>query len=151
MTPSERMKRINILNINQREEAARKLGLLSAELGRQLERLEKLRRFNLEYREQLKRKIAGGLSAPELSRLNRFLASLQQAVEQQQQAVQLAEHNVELGQLEWRNRHNEVFKLETLSARLLAEEQLQAQRAEQRRVDEANLQSYWRAQESEAP
>lgn len=151
MTASERIRRLNALNLSQREEAARKLGALLAELTRQQERLDKLRQYNQEYQTQLRARLAGGVSAPELARFNRFLASLQQAIEQQEQQVALAEHNVGLGQLEWKNRHNEVHKLDTLSARLEASEALAARRAEQRQVDEANLQSHWRAREQELP
>lgn len=149
MKPSERIQRVNILNLNQREEASRKLGSLIAELARQQERLDKLRSYNEEYQVQLKARFGAGVSATELARFNRFLASLQQAIEQQLQQVALAQHQVEQGQREWTSRHNEVHKLDMLSARLEAREDLHARRAEQRTVDEASLQNHWRKQQTE--
>jgi flagellar export protein FliJ len=144
MKRSERMQRLNSLNIDQRDQASRKLGLLIAEHGRQLERLEKLQSYHLDYQQQLRAKQPTSNSARELDQFRRFLASLRLAISQQEQQVAAAEHQVGLGQLDWQSRQSEVRKLELLCEKLILGEGKRSQRTEQQQVDEANLRNYWR-------
>jgi len=143
MKRSDRIQRLNTLNIDQRDQATLRLGTLISEHGRQQDRLEKLNGYQVDYQEQLRTRQATGNSARELDEYRRFLASLRQAIAQQEQQVAQAQHQVGMGQLEWQAKNSEVRKLELLCDKLVASEDKRSLRNEQQQVDEANLRSYW--------
>ena len=132
------------------ETAARALGLATSQRERQVQKLTTLEEYRAEYRGRMDRHAENGLAMPELLNYRRFVAQLDQAVEQQQQAVRRADQGVEAARLRWQEAHRALKSYEVLLDRRSSAAELVANRREQRESD-AYAQRIAQTRKSRAP
>ncbi|MCJ8167948.1 flagellar export protein FliJ [Atopomonas sediminilitoris] len=127
-------------------EAARVLGQCQQQLQGAVSKLEELERYRGEYQQQWLSMGRQGVTADWIQRYQRFLAQLDTAIGQQQQAVQMRRHQQERAALQWRARQGRLEALRKVIERYRAEAIHRGARAEQKQLDELVARSHWRRQ-----
>lgn len=122
------------LATEQRDAAALALGQLRGRLAQSESQFDSLIAYREEYRQRLETAMADGVSMARLNNYQRFLASLDQAIRQQEQAVENSREQVSDGQTHWQDRHRRLKSFDTLATR----QQAVADRAETRREQQLN-------------
>ena len=117
------------------EASTRALGMATTQRERQAQKLGTLEEYRSEYRGRMDRHAESGLAMPELLNYRRFVAQLDQAVEQQQQAVRRADQGVAAARLRWQEAHRELKSYEVLLDRRTSAAERVANRREQRESD----------------
>ncbi|GAB4288044.1 MAG: flagellar export protein FliJ [Methylophaga sp.] len=113
-----------------------KLGKHNALLQHEQNQLEELQRYRDEYLARFRQGDAQQMSAKKALDLRSFLAQLDQAIHAQQLQVEQNRQAVEKQQQTWLQVRIKEQALDSLKARYHADEQLNAQRREQRENDE---------------
>jgi flagellar FliJ protein len=117
------------------DRSARALGQATTLQDRQAQKLQLLEEYRNEYRARLDQQAGDGMSMTELVNYRRFIAQLDQAVEQQQRVVHQAAQGVEFARRQWQEAHRQLKSYEVLMARRAAAAQATANRKEQRESD----------------
>lgn len=144
MKPSARVLRLNILNTQRRDEAALRLAAAISEHSSQQQRLDQLQQYREDYEQQMRSAMASIRSVAELDRRHRFLASIRQAIEQQQSAVDRALRQLDYCQDALLAERRECRRLELLAAKMDADGVVKAGKIEQRQQDEMVMDRYRR-------
>lgn len=115
---------------------ARALGQATTQRDRQAQKLRTLEDYRAEYRTRMERQAGdGGMAMTELVNFRRFIAQLDQAVEQQQRSVQHAEHAIDLARTRWQEANRQLKSYQVLQTRRAAAAEQIANRREQRESD----------------
>jgi flagellar protein FliJ len=118
------------------ERSTRALGQATTACDRQQQKLQMLENYRNEYRQRMEQQAAGGgMAMTELVNFRRFIAQLDQAVEQQQRNVRLADQGAEFARKQWQQAHRQLKSYEVLLARREAAAEVVANRREQRESD----------------
>ncbi len=136
MTRSERFKPVQRISDDRERKAAQLLGECRSTLQAQQQKLEELERYRKDYYRQYEQAGSAGLTAAKLMDLQRFLASLNQAVEQQKNAVSMAEHDCQQQESRWLQARSKSLAVDKVAERMREDERLQHQRREQKESDE---------------
>jgi flagellar FliJ protein len=99
---------------NRTDEASRKLGQLITAEQSQRSRLQMLEQYRDEYAQRMREATAEGITRLILRNYQDFLARIDEAIEQQRQAVQNSELSTKAGQTEWRNQNTKLMAIDTL-------------------------------------
>lgn len=99
-------------------------------------RIQALSRYRTEYSERFQTAMREGIDPASMYNYQRFLASLDAALERARQALEEQHKRVEKSQENWRQQQRKVSSYDTLTERRLREEQKQQNRQEQKSNDE---------------
>jgi flagellar FliJ protein len=124
------------LATDERDAAAVALGRLQQAHQVSEQKLEALISYRSEYQRRLDEALAAGMSMQTLQNYQRFVASLEQAIEQQRQALGHSERRVESGSDDWRARQRRLRSFDVLATRRRESAQKIEARREQRQTDE---------------
>ena len=127
---------------NRTDEASRKLGQLITAEQSQRSRLQMLEQYRDEYAQRMREATAEGITRLILRNYQDFLARIDEAIEQQRQAVQNSELSTKAGQTEWRNQNTKLMAIDTLSSRHDARERYRENKQEQKILDEFSSRKY---------
>jgi flagellar FliJ protein len=139
MTKSDRVKPIIKVAENRERAAARALSDAQRIVQERQARLQDLIRYREEYRADMTARGRAGVSAQSLRGMLGFLGKLDQAVEQQDQAVKAAERELDEKRRQWLEKHFRAKALDHVRDRYLTDERRAANRKEQKESDERAL------------
>ncbi len=139
MTKSDRVKPVVKVAQNREREAARVFADSQRVLHEREQRLDELRRYRDEYRENYQARSRSGMSAQQMRTYRNFLLKLDAAVEQQEQAVHVAQCELTRQKARWMEKHVRTKALANMRTRYVTQEQRAAQRVEQKESDERGL------------
>jgi flagellar FliJ protein len=101
-----------------------------------------LEQYRDEYAQRMREATAEGITRLILRNYQDFLARIDEAIEQQRQAVQNSELSTKAGQTEWRNQNTKLMAIDTLSSRHDARERYRENKQEQKILDEFSSRKY---------
>lgn len=136
MTDPFRLKPLQDIAHLKNDEAARKLGALNTQQQSAEEKLAALQQFRRDYQQQYQAAVRQGMSAADMHNFQAFMQRLDQAILQQQQAIEQARMNVRQGQRDLLDSTRKMKSFDTLAQRHADHERVQQGRAEQRQQDE---------------
>lgn len=122
------------LATEQRDAAASALGQMRGRLVQSETQFDSLMAYRNEYQTRMEAAMANGVGMAELTNYQRFLVSLDQAIAQQERAVENSREQVSEGQTHWQDRHRRLKSFDALADRQRAA----AARAEARREQQIN-------------
>ncbi|RTL57772.1 MAG: flagellar export protein FliJ [Rhodocyclaceae bacterium] len=118
------------------DDAARLLGQLMANEKEATQRLDLLIQYRSEYHERFLASARNGVSQEQWRNFQGFLARLDTAVGQAQEAVRQSKHHTANGQQHWLTKRGEVKAYDTLAERFQQRQHYAEQRREQKALDE---------------
>ncbi len=121
---------------NRTDEATRKLGRLIAAENSQRSRLQMLEDYRNEYAQRLRDAATQGVTPTVLLNYQDFLARIDEAIQQQRQAVINSEQSTKAGQEHWHTQNKQLKAIDTLSQRHEARERYQENKLDQKLQDE---------------
>lgn len=136
MKRSARLKVVHDLAKRQEDECAKALAAGRQAFDSESAKLTELMTYQSEYCGKKKEYGSGLAGVSALANLSRFLLSLDQAIEQQRQAVRNYELQLQKVKLEWARRHNKAMKLAELIERYAREEDLLEEKKNQKALDD---------------
>ncbi|WP_226663031.1 flagellar export protein FliJ [Microbulbifer aggregans] len=98
--------------------------------------LETLQRYRREYSERLHQAMTQGISTATLDDYNRFIRSLDNAIERARAVLAQQQERVDASSEHWRQRQSELSSFSTLESRRAQQEQQREQRRERLLADE---------------
>lgn len=120
MTRTFNLQGLRDIAASEEDAAAAHLGDLNRKLQLHEQKLSLLQQYRSDYQERLRRAIASGLSSAGLRNFNDFIARLEQAIRQQQAAVDEARGLADLGKNFWHDKRRKSQAYDTLSQRAAA-------------------------------
>lgn len=134
------------------QERVEKAGETLAQLGTQRRdaqgQLQTLDAYRADYTEQLQNTTSGGVSASNYHNFRQFIATLDEAISQQNRLIAQIDTRLEAGRRHWQDEKRRLSSYETLKARKDRQLQYQEQRREQRASDETAASLFRRSQQS---
>lgn len=124
------------LALNQADQAAKKLQLLTAERRNAQEQLSTLHVYRQDYAERLLKSTESGMSASNYHNFRQFIATLDEAISQQNRVVAHIDLKIETGKKHWYAEKRRLSSFETLQARKKQQQLIADNRNEQRANDE---------------
>lgn len=123
------------------DEAARQLQQLTAARRSAENQLSMLMEYRQDYALRLQQATQGGLTATNYHNFRQFIATLDEAISQQNKAVAQIDLKIERGRDHWNEEKRKLNSFETLQSRQARQQALRENRQEQRFNDEisANL------------
>ena len=120
----------------QKEEAARRLGLLQSAQVSAHQKLDLLLQYRHDYAQQLQTLMAHGLPASQWRNFNNFLSTLDGAIEQQRAIARQAGLRLDRGRGDWQHQARRLNSFDTLADRLRRQELAAQAKRDQRDSDE---------------
>src|SRR5574343_445462 len=124
------------------DEATRTLGQLIAAEQNARSRLGMLEQYRAEYAQKMQDAAASGITQLALRNYQDFLARIDEAIDQQRQAVKQSEHNTAAGQANWQAQNKRLKAIDTLYVRHDARERAFESKQEQKLLDEFSVRQY---------
>jgi len=118
------------------DEAARRLGELTAMRENAGQQLEMLRTYRHDYLERLQAALRLGLSAADCHNYQRFIATLDDAIEQQRAVLGQADSQLATGREQWRDAKRKQNSFDALVTRDARRQAVLDARQDQRATDE---------------
>jgi len=142
MKKSKRIKPIIRIAENSEHKAAIELGRAQSQLRENLNRLQELLSYEQEYRARFEDTGRRGVSIQTLHGFRSFLEKLETAIEQQKQAVKVAQDLVTHQQKKWFASRDKLKIYGNVEDKFLSEEIRQEERQEQNESDERAQRPY---------
>ena len=136
MKRSERMHVVQSVAAEREKIAVQELGKTRQILNQHLARLEELSNYRLQYVQQFTETGSVGVSARSLQDYRVFVDRLNTVVNQQEQIVEQARAHLASVYDQWLQTHSHTQAIEKLVGRFRADEKIQANRLEQKLMDE---------------
>ncbi|MFA5627381.1 MAG: flagellar export protein FliJ [Thiohalomonadaceae bacterium] len=136
MSRAKRMQPIVRITQMREEDAARELGKAQRQLKEQKDRLAELCLYRKEYLQTFQAQGSASISAVHFQEFHRFLANLEQAIEQQQLVVQNASRLCAQKNELWQQTHIKSKSMGMVVERYEEQEQYEQGRREQKDADE---------------
>jgi len=136
MKKSQRIKVIVDLNANNEKKALKELGCVQSKKQALLDQLESLHKYRQEYQEQYSSVGKGGVNISQLLEFRSFISKLDQAIEDQKQAIVDMENETMLAKKAWEKQHNKTKSLQKVCDSALAEEVKSENKSEQSEQDD---------------
>jgi len=133
---------------NDADEAAGQLRQLAAERHEAQQQLDMLRDYRLDYAERLQKAMHTGLSASNYHNFRQFIATLDEAISQQNKAVAQIDAKIDAGRGRWQAEQRKLNSYETLQSRQLRQRAVLENRREQRANDDISASRPRRASHS---
>lgn len=118
------------------DEAARALGQLNNERQQAEKQLEMLQNYRHDYLVRLQQSMQTGMAASDCHNYQRFINTLDDAINQQVAALEALKINLEKSRLHWQQQQRKLNAFDTLAQREARAAQVVAERREQRANDE---------------
>ncbi|AXF76111.1 flagella biosynthesis chaperone FliJ [Erwinia tracheiphila] len=118
------------------DQAATQLGEVRKAQKQADEQLSMLLNYQDEYRRTLNSNMSEGINSTRWHNYHQFIATLEGAIEQHRQQLAHWDSRLEKALNYWRDKQKRLHAYETLQARALANELLQENRLDQKRMDE---------------
>ncbi|RWR03916.1 flagellar biosynthesis chaperone [[Pantoea] beijingensis] len=118
------------------EQAARQLGEMRHAHQQADEQLSMLLNYQDEYRNKLNDTLTQGIASTRWHNYHQFIQTLEKAIEQHRHQLAQWSSKLEQALQQWRARQQRLHAYETLQARAQANELLQENRLDQKRMDE---------------
>jgi flagellar FliJ protein len=129
---------------NQADDAAKALQLLTTEKSKAENQLQALHDYRLDYAQRLQQATEGGLSASNYHNFRQFIATLDQAISQQNKVVAQIDQKIEAGKQRWYAEKRRLSSYEALQSRHTRQRIAQENRKEQLASDETSAALYRR-------
>ncbi|XKE45449.1 flagellar export protein FliJ [Halomonas organivorans] len=127
-----------------RDKAGQKLAGERQNAAQIVAQLESLQRYRREYAQQLQAALRQGIDPASMHNYQRFLASLDEALERARQALAEQRQRVERSQRQWQQEQRRLTSYDTLAERRAQAHRRAEQRREQRATDELVTQRWGR-------
>ncbi len=127
-------------------EAARQLQTITTTRNGAQEQLATLHVYRQDYIERFEKASAEGMSAANYHNFRQFIATLDEAISQQNNMVSQLDLKVEQSKQRWFDQKRQLTSYETLLSRQEIERQTQLNRTEQKLNDEMSMHQYRRQQ-----
>lgn len=138
--------------INLAQEKVDEAGRALSELGEQRRnaqnQLSTLDTYRSDYTRRLQSTTEGGVSASNYHNFRHFIATLDEAISQQNTIIAQIDTRIEAGRRQWHDEKRRLSSYETLKARQVRQLQYREQRREQRASDEISAGLYRRTRQS---
>lgn len=118
------------------DDATRRLGQLIAAEHDARARLNMLEQYRDEYADKMRAATQQGIPPLVLRNYQEFLGRIQEAIQQQAQAVKNSERNTAAGRNHWQEQNKRLKAIDTLSQRHEARERFEDNRRDQKILDE---------------
>ena len=118
------------------DDAARRLGVLQTANTTTQQRLTMLLEYRQSYHDQLQLLMDGGLPSAQWSNYQRFLQTLDRAIEQQRAIAQQSASRLDDGRVDWQQQRRKLNSFDTLAERAAVQQRLAEGKREQRESDE---------------
>lgn len=128
------------------DEAARQLQTITTTRNGAQEQLATLHVYRQDYIERFEKASADGMSAANYHNFRQFIATLDEAISQQNNMVSQLDLKVEQSKQRWFDQKRQLTSYETLLSRQEIERQAQLNRTEQKLNDEMSMHQYRRQQ-----
>jgi flagellar FliJ protein len=129
-------------------EAGKQLQLLTTERSKAESQLSMLHDYRLDYAQRLQKATETGLSASNYHNFRQFIATLDEAISQQNNIVAQMDVRIEKGRQQWYAEKRRLSSFETLQSRQSRQQLARANRSEQLASDELSANLYRRAHHS---
>lgn len=129
---------------NHADDAAKALQQLSQERQNAQSQLNALHDYRLDYAQRLQQATEGGLSASNYHNFRQFIATLDQAISQQNKVVAQIDQKIEAGRQRWYAEKRRLSSYEALQSRQAKQQQAYENRKEQLASDETSAALYRR-------
>ncbi len=136
MKKSRRMQPLRRVAESKEQQAATELGQAQQQLQSQINRLNELLTYKDEYLGRFQQTGQNGISMDRLQSFRSFLDKLELAVEQQKQAVKIAEQLVEKRKHQWFSSRDKVKIFDNVISKIVDQELQQEQKQEQKESDD---------------
>jgi len=136
MTKSQRMKPVQRVAEAREQATAKDLAAAQRYLKDQETRMAELRQYQREYLQQSQDMGRAGISAARYMEMQRFLANVDKAIEQQRQVVDNAVRVCEQKRRIWQEAYSKCKSLDKVVERFAAQELYVASQREQKELDE---------------
>lgn len=120
------------------DEAGRELAALTQQRSEADAQLNALDTYRIDYTLRLQQTTENGLSASNYRNFRQFIATLDEAISQQNKLIMQIDSRLEAGRRLWHNEKRRLGSYEILKARQLNQEKHREQRREQQAADEAS-------------
>ena len=137
-----RLKVVQDLAIKASDDAALQLGRLNAEVAKHEQQLQMLLQYREEYRDRVRGTVNRDVHTAAWMNLQRFVAKLDEAIEQQRTACAMANAAVARGQTDWQEKQVKVKAFDKLEQRHDAKLAERMKKIEQRATDEFAARSH---------
>jgi flagellar FliJ protein len=134
--PTKPWQRLKDLAESRRDTTGRSLAAATAQRDGAQSRLSMLLDYRREYENRLSRAAEEGIDAERLRNYHRFLAQLDQAIEQQASQTADAQTSVDTARETWQGHHREVQSYDALGRRAAEAKAKHERRVEQKQLDE---------------
>ncbi len=118
------------------DDTARRLGGLTTQCSEIENQLQVLLQYRDEYCQRYEESVRNGISATDWRNFQEFLAKLDKAIAQQQQALLHAQSGLQAGQQAWHSARRVLKSYDTLSQRRVRAEREREAKREQKETDE---------------
>ncbi len=129
-------------------EAGKQLQLLTTERSKAESQLSMLHDYRLDYAQRLQKATETGLSASNYHNFRQFIATLDEAISQQNNIVAQMDVRIEKGRQQWYAEKRRLSSFETLQSRQSRQQLARANRSEQLASDELSANMYRRVHHS---
>lgn len=129
-------------------EAGKALQLLTVERSKAESQLSMLHDYRLDYAQRLQKATETGLSASNYHNFRQFIATLDDAISQQNSIVAQMDVRIEKGRQQWYAEKRRLSSFEALQSRQTRQRIVRVNRSEQLASDEISANLYRRAQHS---
>lgn len=129
-------------------EAGKQLQLLTTERSKAESQLSMLHDYRLDYAQRLQKATETGLSASNYHNFRQFIATLDEAISQQNNIVAQMDVRIEKGRQQWYAEKRRLSSFETLQSRQSRQQLARANRSEQLTSDELSANMYRRVHHS---
>ncbi|MFT0531451.1 flagellar export protein FliJ [Castellaniella hirudinis] len=139
-----------LINLSQDkvDDAGRRLAELATQRREAQGQLDTLDTYRGDYTRRLQNTTENGVTASNYHNFRHFIATLDEAISQQNRIIAQIDTRIEAGQRQWRDEKRRLNSYETLRSRQLRQLQAREQRREQRISDEAAANLYRRLRQS---
>ncbi len=136
MKKSQRIKVIVDLNASNEKEALKALGQTQTKKQELQTQLENLQQYRQEYQDQYQSVGKAGVSVNQLLEFRSFISKLDQAIQDQHQALVDVENETMLARKAWERQHHKTKNLQKVCDSALAEEVKAENKGEQNDLDD---------------
>ncbi|TQV86720.1 flagellar export protein FliJ [Aliikangiella coralliicola] len=148
MVRSKRLKPIKKLAQNNEKAAAKALGESLDNHKQELQKLNQLEQYRIEYLTEMEEKVKAGVSGAALQHYHQFLNKLNLAITQQKDVIQKSTEQVDINQDQWKSKHSRTKAISQVMTKIKDKEVKQKEKKESAQIDEMSTQAFIRRQNS---
>lgn len=145
MLRSKRLDVVRTLEARREKTALEQLATARQFWQDQQQRLQELRRYQADYREQMRNsQLGGSVTVTRLQGWQAFIAQIDQAIAQQERKLQRAQEQLDTSRAAWQQAYERRCGMEKYVARCRDQEQREQDAREQKQMDDAATRTFHR-------